>query len=420
MLENKWIPKSHRPSNKQAEFLGLTCREALYGGAAGGGKSEALLMGALQFVDVPGYGAILLRRTYQDLSLPEALKDRAMQWLAGTDARWSGGTHTWTFPSTARICFGYLETDMDKFRYQSAAFQYIGFDELTQFPEPHYRYMFSRLRRLEKSMVPLRMRSASNPGNIGHDWVKQRFMEEGPRYGRVFIPAKLADNPHVDQEAYRRSLMQLDPITRKQYLEGDWTAKIGGSKFKREWFMLVEFPAPKEAPRVRYWDMAATTPREGADPDWTVGAKLAAWKGVYYLEDIQRFRERPAIVEKRIRDTAILDHKQHGFDCQIYMECEPGSAGLSMIEHFARDVLQGYSFRGQKVTGSKEVRANPVSSSAEQGNFKIVIGPWVNAFLDEAEAFPLGSHDDQVDAVSGAFENLPLGPIEALTGEVPW
>lgn len=415
VLKNKWIP--HRPTPKQAEFLMLTCREALYGGAAGGGKSDALLMAGLQFVDVPGYNGIIFRRTYPDLALPEALMDRALQWLGGTDATWSGSNHSWTFPSTARLAFGYMELDKDRFRYQSAEFQYIGFDELTQFTETQYRFLFSRLRRLEIRHVPLRMRSASNPGNIGHDWVKRRFMEEGPLTGRVFIPAKLEENPYLDRDSYVQSLNQLDPITRLQYLKGDWTAKHGGSKFQREWFDIVG-EAPAGVTHVRFWDMAATTPKEGRDPDYTVGAKVCLKDGVYYVEDVQRFRLAPNGVEKRIRQTAQLDYELHKHNCVIYMEIEPGSEGISLIDHYNRNILVGFTFRGHRSTGDKELRANPFSSAAEAGNVKLVRGPWINAFLDEAESFPLGEHDDQVDAASGAFERLQhVGSIQVMTGK---
>jgi hypothetical protein len=139
-----------------------------------------------------------------------------------------------TFPSGAKLAFGYLETEADKFRYQGAEFQFIGFDELTQFTETQYRYLFSRLRRLENCPIPLRMRSASNPGGVGHDWVKQRFLTEGPSFGRVFVPALLEDNPFLDQKECEKSLCELDPITRRQYRTGDWSARHGGSLFVRE------------------------------------------------------------------------------------------------------------------------------------------------------------------------------------------
>ena len=95
----------------------------------------------------PGYTAIILRRTYRDLALPGALMDRSKEWLSGTDARWNEIQHAWTFPSGAKLQFGYLEAETDKYRYQGAEFQGIFPDELTQFTETQYTYLFSRLRR---------------------------------------------------------------------------------------------------------------------------------------------------------------------------------------------------------------------------------------------------------------------------------
>jgi hypothetical protein len=212
----------HSPTPKQAAFLILDSMEALYGGAAGGGKSDALLMSALQYIDVPGYAALLLRRRITDSSLPGAILTRSHEWMTGSEARWNSEKRTWTFPSGATLTFGYLDRPQDKFRYQSSEFQFIGFDELTQFEEGEYTYLFSRLRRRADSDVPLRMRGASNPGGIGHDWVRRRFLIEGPENGRWFIPARVDDNPHLDREEYVRSLASLDHLTRAQLLEGDW------------------------------------------------------------------------------------------------------------------------------------------------------------------------------------------------------
>jgi hypothetical protein len=213
--------------------------EVFYGGAAGGGKTDLLLRAALQFVDFPGYKALLLRRTYPELAQPGGLIDRAHEWLAGR-ARWNEQKHRWTFPSGAVLEFGYLHRSTDKFRYQGSEFDFIGFDELTHFDEPDYLYLFSRLRRREGSPIPPRMRGASNPGGRGHRWVKRRFIERKPDpenpedtpekcAERVFIPAKLTDNPGIDQDAYRASLAQLDTETRAQLLDGDWDAREPGA-----------------------------------------------------------------------------------------------------------------------------------------------------------------------------------------------
>ena len=259
-----YIPTAPHP--KQAAFLLLNNEEAFYGGAAGGGKSEALLMAALQYVDVPGYAALLLRRTFPQLSQPGSLLDRARSWLGGTDAVGTDGDKTWTFPSGATLTFGHMQHEKDKYEYQSAEFQYIGFDELTGFTETQYRYLFSRLRRKEGVAIPLRMRSASNPGNEGHDWVKQRFIVEGRAKGRPFLPAKLQDNPSVDREGYKKSLINLDPVEQARLLAGDWDVRQEGGKFKSEWFEIVE-AVPKGAEYVRFWDLAATEPKEAKDPD---------------------------------------------------------------------------------------------------------------------------------------------------------
>lgn len=410
MLTPKWskyIP--HTPTAKQAAFLLLNNREAFYGGAAGGGKSDALLMAALQYVDVPGYSAILFRRTYADLTLPGALMDRAAEWLRpwmenGT-VRWIDKEKTYVFkcPSggTATLSFGYLENENDKYRYQGAEFQFIGFDELTQINMKAYTYMFSRLRRLKGVAIPLRVRSASNPGGAGHDWVKQRFLIEGQEKNRIFIPATMHDNPFLDLDEYAQSLQELDPVTRAQLQEGDWNVKHGGSLFDRNWFQVVDH-APTEARRVRYWDLAATEPKPGKDPDWTVGLKISEADGIFYVEDVRRFQKTPGDVEKTVRTTAELD----GYDTRIYIEEEPGSSGKNNTYNYVTKVLLGFAAYGNRETGSKFLRAQGVSAAAQKGIIKIVRGIWNTDFLDELEAFPNVNHDDQIDGLSGAFRMI--------------
>jgi hypothetical protein len=212
---------------RQLAFLALECEEAMYGGAAGGGKSSALLMAALMFADTPGYNALILRRSFQDLSQPGAIMDRAREWLSGTDARWNATNKRWTFPSGASLTFGYLKNAGSHLQYQGAEYSFIAFDELTQFEGYQYRYLFSRLRRLQGSGIPMRMRAASNPGGPGHDWVKRRFIDKR-RPDRAFIPAKFSDNPYLDQAEYLKALSKLDAVTRAQLMKGDWYISKAG------------------------------------------------------------------------------------------------------------------------------------------------------------------------------------------------
>lgn len=274
-LRPKWsIYIPHDPTPKQLAYLLLPHREAFYGGAAGGGKSDALLMGALQYVDVPGYAAMILRKTLSDLKQPGALLDRAHSWLANTDAKWIAGEHTYYFPTydadgdmaePSKLTFGYIGQTDAYTRYQGIELQYCAYDELTQHWEDDYLYLFSRIRRNKcpehgneldvncgncsvRATVPIRMRAASNPGGVGHQWVMDRFdIGEAPdpsrpgevRYvgrhkDRPYIPAYIWDNPFLDQEEYELGLDQLDPITRGQLKSGDWGVSAD-SRFKKTW-----------------------------------------------------------------------------------------------------------------------------------------------------------------------------------------
>jgi hypothetical protein len=220
------------PTTKQAEFLALDVREALYGGAAGGGKSSALLMAALQHVNVPGYSALILRRTFRDLNQPDAIMARSHEWLRGTPAKWNDRDKRWTFPSGATLTFGYCQTHADVYQYQGAALQFLGVDELTQWEERTYRYLLSRLRKPKDptnplSKVPIRARAGANPGGIGHKWVGQRFIESTDPEHR-FVPALLDDNPHLDAEAYIAQLDELDENTRQQLRFGRWIQDASG------------------------------------------------------------------------------------------------------------------------------------------------------------------------------------------------
>ena len=393
------------PTTKQTAFLLVPHKEVLFGGAAGGGKSVGILAAASQYLDVPGYSALILRQTYRDLALAGALMDMAHQWWRGTAAKWRAADYTWLFPSGATLTFGYLEREADKYRYQGSEYQFIGFDELTQFEtESRYLYLFSRLRRIKDFTVPLRIRAATNPGGLGHEWVKKRFISH-PSDSCVFIPSMLEDNPYLDQEEYDLALSNLDPVTRQQLRAGDWEIDPRGGAFQRHWYKFLDASPSNAEYRVRYWDLASSTAEEFANPDWTVGTRMSiTTDGTYFIDDVVRFRATPQENEEIIAETARID----GFDTQIFMEQEPGASGKTVIDHYRRNIVKGYQFRADKEyrTTKKEIRAKPFSAASQDGMISLVLGEWISAWLDEHTIFPDGSHDDQVDSSVGAFTML--------------
>lgn len=148
--------------------------------------------------------------------------------------------------------------------------------------------------------------------------------------------------------------------------------------------------------------MAATAPRQGTDPDYTVGALVGMKDGRYFILDIRRMRGTPYEVERMIRNTA----EEDGIGTRIVMEQEPGSSGVNVIDHYARTVVPGFNFKGQKSNTSKKDRAGVFSAACEAGNVMMARAPWNTSFLDECEVFPYGAHDDQVDAISGAIQAI--------------
>jgi len=417
-------------SPKQTAFLLLDTKEAMYGGAAGGGKSEALLLGALQYVDEYPTASLLLRRTYRDLDKAGALMYRARQWLRNTDAHWDGINYRWNFPSGASLNFGYLEHAEDELKYQSSEYQYIGFDELTHFPESQYLYLYSRLRRTGDMPVPLRLRSGTNPGGPGHEWVRKRWnLPNGidPSTGRVFVDANLYDNPFLNDEEYAENLEQLGEVTQAQLLKGDWTATATGGYFETDKFKRIgwdEVPSASEfAAIIRYWDFAATEPSElNPDPDYTVGLKVGMTLtgstdpalADFYVFDVERFRGNPGTVENRIRATAIKD----GPRVVQWLEQERGAAGKLNFRNYAVNVLTNSTARPLYATGTKESKAQIAAARVKEGRVFLVDGEWIDDFLAELGIFPMGSHDDQVDGLSNGLISIDKERIFASQGDI--
>lgn len=231
-----------KPNKKQAEFLSLpdTIFEAMYGGAAGGGKSDALLMLPMvrEFYKNPKFKALLLRRTYPELESELIVRSMNGIGSGGPSYKHFGGQYNqekkrWTFPNGGMIQFGHIEYDSDVRKYDSAEYNYIGFDELTSFTEYQYTYLFSRCRSSSDNL-PAFVRSGTNPGGVGHGWVRSRFVEPAP-YGtiivdkttklkRIFIQAKLTDNPHLmkNDPLYAQKLQLMPEKDRRAKADGDW------------------------------------------------------------------------------------------------------------------------------------------------------------------------------------------------------
>jgi len=422
----------------QSQFLASPAFETLYGGAAGGGNSDALLAEALRQVTNPAYRGVIFRRTFPQLEQAGGLIDRSKEIYPALDGDYSETRHRWTFPSGAMDDFGHMQRDSDRLKYQGAQYAYIAFNELTHFSKKQYLYLFSRCRTPTGTGLRCYIRAATNRGGPGHEWVKRRWgawldkkhphpaaagelryyanidnmdTEVPPDHpearSRTFIPAFVHDNPYLAGTDYERNLKTLALVERERLLCGNWDIMPGrGLVFKREWFDIVPAAPSQVAQRVRFWDLAATKKEQRSDdPDYTVGLRMSRTReGVYYIEHVIRLRARWAGVKRVMRQTAETD----GRAVQIGVEQEPGAAGKALVSEIVRH-LAGYAVRGYPARGDKLTRANPWAAQAEAGNVKLVRGAWIEPFLDEVEAFPDGAHDDQVDGGSGAFAMLTGG-----------
>lgn len=281
-----------KPQPKQIKFMQRPEYEALYGGAAGGGKSDALLAEALRQVHLSNYRAIIFRKTYPQLT--ELIdRSRAIYKAAYPKAKYNGTEHVWTFPSGAKIFFGNMQREADKINYQGKRYDFIAFDELTHFTWGEYSYMFSR-NRPSGGGTRVYMRATTNPGGIGHGWVKERFITAADpltpitddydvvdnkgkhikmKRKRIFVPSTVFDNQELlkNDPNYLASLAMMPEADRNALLYGSWDS-FDGQVFT-EWkndpehyedgkytHVINPFPIPKHWKIYRGFDFGYAKP----------------------------------------------------------------------------------------------------------------------------------------------------------------
>ena len=252
-----------KPNNgPQTDFLAAPERDVLYGGAAGGGKSYAMLIDPLRFAHRAAHRALILRRSMPELR--ELIdKSRELYPKAFPGCKYKEVEKLWNFPSGAKVEFGFLERDADVYRYQGQAYSWIGFDEITHLPtEFGWNYLASRLRTTDPEITPY-MRCTANPGGVGATWVKKRYIDPHPpnesfvgedRLSRKFIPARLDDNPYLAEDGrYEEMLQALPPTQRKQLLEGNWDVNEGAAftEFEQDVHVITPFEIPISWERIK-------------------------------------------------------------------------------------------------------------------------------------------------------------------------
>ena len=277
--KNRLVLWSPQPG-PQTEFLARNEFEAGYGGSKGGGKTDALLFGALEQIDNPKYRAIIFRRTFPQL---REIIDRS-QVFRMLGAKYTGDAHRWTFPSGAILDFGHCQNEEDKQNYQGQEYHYMGFDQLEQFTETIYSFLISNIRTAIPG-IKLYARSSFNPGGPGHAWVKKRFIDNkepfktyrnkdsitapsgeifDTEFESVFIPAKVWDNKILlkNNPKYLATLMQLDEKMRKALLEGNWDIYEGQyfTEWNRDHHVIRPFEIPKSWKRFRAYDHGRKNP----------------------------------------------------------------------------------------------------------------------------------------------------------------
>lgn len=433
----------------QERFLSTTADIAIYGGAAGGGKTFALLMEPLRYINTRDYRAVIFRRNYTQITVSGGLWEESMSIYGGIKGAVSGKSpkHHWSFSGKSMLNFDYLGRDEDLQKWQGSQITFIGFDELTHFTERQFFYMLSRNRStcgvkpyvratcnpdadswvakliewwidpetgypIKERSGKLRYMARQNEEIIWGD-TKKELTGKGISSTKIksvtFIASTLQDNQMLMQldPSYLANLEALPLVERERLLHGNWKIKAAaGLFFKRTQVgnMLAAIPKDIRA-FVRAWDFAATSEDEEGDPAYTAGVLMGRRSdGRFIVIDVINVRMSAGEVRKLVKQTAAIDNARYG-NVHIRLPQDPGQAGKAQAQSFIT-MLAGYAVKALPVSGDKETRAEPVAAQWQAGNFDITIGSWNEDYLSQLENFPKSKYKDMVDATSDAFTEL--------------
>lgn len=434
----------------QMAFLTSDADIAIFGGAAGSGKSWALLLEALRYPSkVPGFDTVVFRRNTTDLRRPGGLWSESMKVFPHAKGFPIQHRLEWRWPSKGTIKLSHLEYEHTVLDWHGSQIGCLCFDELTTFLKSQFFYLLSRNRSTTGVRPYVRASCNADAGSWVADliawWIDQRTGYPIPersgviRYfvranddtltwfdtkreamlatGRssetikslTFVAAKLADNPALmrNDPAYLGNLMMLPQVERERLLNGNWHIRpSAGLYFNRSWVQVVDIPLAT-AITARGWDLAATKETPDNDPDWTTCTKIGrTLDGRYIVLDHRRMRGTPFEVERMIRNTSSHD----GFGCTIGLPQDPGQAGKAQIASLVT-MLAGYPIEYSPETGEKITRFSPFSAQAEVGNVLVLRGDWNEVWFQQLEGFPELPHDDDVDSTSRAFQLVAGGNL---------
>lgn len=461
------MPTVIRPQpGPQERFLATPADICIYGGAAGGGKTFALLMEPLRHVKNPGFGAVILRKNITQVTTEGGLWDESFD-IYGK-MRGARPIRTpqlrWVFPSGARVSFGHIERDDELFKWQGSQIPLLEFDELTHFTEKQFFYMLSR-NRSTCGVTPY-IRASCNPdadswvAKFISWWIDQdtgypipersgviRYMirrnevvEWGDsredllkRFGLTpeeaqqdiktvtFIASRLEDNQILMEKdpSYLANLKALSLVERERLLYGNWKIKpAAGLFFRRSQVTMVD-TIPNDVIRwCRAWDLAATSEDENGNAAFSAGLLMGKRKcGRYIIANVINVQEKAADVRKLVRNVAIIDRKNFKQVC-IRLPQDPGQAGKAQIESYIK-YLSGFNVKGIRETGSKTARAEPMAAQWQAGNFDVLTAEWNDMYFSQTESFPESKFKDMVDAGSSAFTELE-GDAFDLSGLLKW